>query len=108
MTEKVRALLERMVEYPIADSGNIDAISLQLLAAKALLKFNATKQPRIHGAAELGRNGGRARAEALSPEQRSEIARKGAQTRWQRAAEPETHETQDLLAKLRSRATSKA
>ena len=31
-----------------------------------------------------GANGGKARAEKLSPERRSEIARKAAQTRWQR------------------------
>ena len=33
-------------------------------------------------AAELGREGGRARAKKLSAEQRSEIARKGAAKRW--------------------------
>ncbi len=33
-------------------------------------------------AAELGRRGGRARAQALSPKERSEIARKAAATRW--------------------------
>lgn len=33
-------------------------------------------------AVELGRKGGRARAEKLTAEQRSEIARKAAQKRW--------------------------
>jgi general stress protein YciG len=33
-------------------------------------------------AAELGRKGGAARAKALTPEQRREIARKGAASRW--------------------------
>jgi hypothetical protein len=46
---------------------------------------HATPQKNPHAVA-LGRlgglKGGRARAESLSPEQRREIARKGAQTRW--------------------------
>jgi hypothetical protein len=33
-------------------------------------------------AAELGRKGGRARAEKLSPKRRTEIARKAAEKRW--------------------------
>ncbi|MGH6866846.1 MAG: RNA-binding protein [Methyloceanibacter sp.] len=33
-------------------------------------------------AAELGRKGGKARAEKMSAERRSEIARKAAQKRW--------------------------
>ena len=33
-------------------------------------------------AAALGRKGGRARAERMTPERRSEIARKAAATRW--------------------------
>ena len=33
-------------------------------------------------AVELGRKGGRARAKKLTPEQRREIARKAAKTRW--------------------------
>ena len=32
--------------------------------------------------AELGRKGGRARADRMSPERRKEIARKAAQLRW--------------------------
>ena len=35
-------------------------------------------------AAELGRRGGAARAKALTPEQRAEIARKAAAKRWQK------------------------
>ena len=37
-----------------------------------------------HAAAELGRNGGKKRAESMTPERRAEIARKGASTRWGR------------------------
>ena len=35
-------------------------------------------------AAELGRRGGTARARSLTPEQRQEIARKGAAQRWKK------------------------
>jgi general stress protein YciG len=35
-------------------------------------------------AAELGSRGGKARAARMTPEQRREIARKGAATRWRR------------------------
>ena len=34
-----------------------------------------------------GRKGGKARAKKLTPEQRSEIARKAAQARWQKVAD---------------------
>jgi general stress protein YciG len=36
-------------------------------------------------AAELGRKGGKKRAEAMSPERRAEIAQKAARARWGRA-----------------------
>jgi hypothetical protein len=35
-----------------------------------------------NAAAQLGRKGGKARAQKLSPEKRAEIARKAAATRW--------------------------
>ncbi len=35
-------------------------------------------------AVELGRKGGRARAEKMTPERRTETAKKAAQTRWKR------------------------
>ena len=36
----------------------------------------------VNPAAELGRRGGAARARKLTPEQRGEIAKKGAASRW--------------------------
>lgn len=42
-----------------------------------------TDDGRDKAAQELGRKGGAARAKAMSPEQRSDIARKAASTRWQ-------------------------
>jgi hypothetical protein len=35
-------------------------------------------------AVNLGRRGGRARAEAMSPERRAEVARKAAEARWKK------------------------
>jgi hypothetical protein len=43
----------------------------------------APEQP-VNPAAEMGRKGGAARARNLTPEQRAEIARKAAATRWEK------------------------
>jgi len=40
------------------------------------------EEPKNEAAAEMGRKGGKARAEAMTPEQRSDIAKKAAQKRW--------------------------
>ena len=42
------------------------------------------KQPTAQRAQKAGRKGGPARAEALTPEQRSEIARAAAAARWKK------------------------
>ena len=39
-------------------------------------------------AVELGRKGGRKRAESMSPEKRAEIARRAAEKRWRKAKQP--------------------
>lgn len=40
--------------------------------------------PKDEAAAALGRKGGAARAKAMSPERRAEIARKAARSRWKK------------------------
>jgi hypothetical protein len=40
------------------------------------------KEPKDAAAAELGRKGGKARAEAMTAKRRKEIARKAATSRW--------------------------
>ena len=40
--------------------------------------------PKVSAAAELGAKGGKARARALSPSERAEIAAKAARARWNR------------------------
>ena len=45
----------------------------------------ATPEERHAAAVTLGRKGGQTRAKNLTPEQRKEIARKAAQSRWRQA-----------------------
>ena len=45
------------------------------------------KPKKDEAAAALGRKGGKARAERMSPERRAEIARKAAESRWKRGSE---------------------
>lgn len=40
-----------------------------------------------NAAAEMGRKGGKARASAMTPERRAEIAKKAAEKRWKKDAE---------------------
>jgi len=44
----------------------------------------AASESKNEAAAELGRKGGKKRAESLSPERKKEIAQKAAATRWGR------------------------
>ena len=45
---------------------------------------DTTDDGKDKAAAELGRKGGKARAEKMTPERRAEIARKAARARWER------------------------
>ena len=45
----------------------------------------ATKEPTLIDVSEMGRRGGKARAEGMTKEQRSESARKAVQVRWANA-----------------------
>jgi hypothetical protein len=47
-------------------------------------KDNDERKRTSSAAAELGRLGGKKRAETMSPERRSEIARKAAEKRWRK------------------------
>lgn len=64
-----------------------DVVGNAITVAKiATGEIKEEAQPRAEGkdkaAAELGRRGGRARAQKMSPERRKEIARKAATQRW--------------------------
>lgn len=53
-----------------------------------LLQMAEKKGSKNSAAVSLGRRGGKKRAEALTPEQRSAIAKKAAEARWKKAAKP--------------------
>jgi hypothetical protein len=54
---------------------------MKVLTGEAEEEIDA-KPPKNEAAAELGRKGGRKRAESMTAEQRSEIARRAAKKRW--------------------------
>ena len=63
-----------------------DPYAAGIMAAKVLLReipeeYVTTPEP-TPNRAEGGKKGGKAKAEALDPEQRSEIARKASEVRW--------------------------
>ena len=65
----------------------------KLIADIATGEEKDTKKPaKSAAAAELGRVGGRRRAEKLSPEQRKQIAQKAAAKRWAKTAAPSEEE----------------
>lgn len=49
------------------------------------MEDDATEDGKDKAAQDLGRKGGKARASKLSKEQRSEIAKKAAESRWRKA-----------------------
>ena len=67
-TEDINVLAARIVEGATTDAGGKN------LAAVVLGRLG-------------GKKGGKARAKKLTPEQRSDIARRAAQARWQKVAD---------------------
>ena len=64
-----------------------DVVGAAVMVAKIApgeIEETRDDQPKNNSAVELHRNGGKARAEKLAPEERSALARKAASTRWQR------------------------
>jgi len=53
-----------------------------MIAKIATGEIEEEREELASAAAQLGRKGGRARAEKMSPERRQEIARKAAAKRW--------------------------
>ncbi len=60
------------------------AITVAKIATGEIEEATETDDGKNKAAVELGRKGGKARAEKLSKERRSEIARKAAAKRWSR------------------------
>lgn len=72
-----------MPKGPRGEKRPADAIGLAVMIGKiATGEIEDERETLSSAAAELGRKGGKARAEAMTPERRAEIARKAAQSRW--------------------------
>ncbi len=76
-----------MPRGPKGEKRPADAVGAAVMVAKIAtgeIEDELTDDGKNKAAVELGRKGGRARAEKLTPEQRAEIARKAAKARWKR------------------------
>ena len=59
-----------------------NAVTIMKIATGEIDESGETDDGKSKAAVELGRKGGRARASKLTPQQRSEIAKKAAAKRW--------------------------
>jgi hypothetical protein len=74
-----------MPKGPKGEKRPADAIARAVMVAKiATGEVEDEREELTSAAAQLGRKGGKARAEKLTPEQRKEIAKKAAEKRWKR------------------------
>jgi len=74
-----------MPKGPRGEKRPADAIGRAVLIAKiATGEVEDEREALSSAAAELGRKGGKKRAETMSPERRAEVARKAAAARWGR------------------------
>ena len=75
-----------MPKGPRGEKRPADAIGRAVMIGKiATGEIEDERDEKLSSAAaELGRKGGKARAEKMSPERRKEIARKAAEKRWKR------------------------
>ena len=75
-----------MAKGPRGEKRPVDAIGAAVMVAKIatgeIEEGTKTEDGKDKAAVALGRKGGKARAEKMTPERRSEIARKAAAKRW--------------------------
>lgn len=71
-----------MPRGPKGEKRPADAVSRAIMVAKIATGEIEDERPLSSAAAELGRKGGKKRAENMSPERRKEIAKKAAEKRW--------------------------
>jgi hypothetical protein len=72
-----------MPKGPRGEKRPADAIGLAVMIGKiATGEIEDTRDDLKSAAAQLGSKGGKKRAESLTPERRSEIAKAGAKQRW--------------------------
>lgn len=74
-----------MPKGPNGEKRPADAVGLAVMIGKiATGEMEDTRESLSSAAAEMGRKGGKARAESMTPGRRAEIARKAAAKRWER------------------------
>ena len=71
-----------MPKGPRGEKRPADAIGLAVMIGKIATGEIEDDRQLSSAAAEMGRKGGKARAAAMTPERRAEIARKAAAKRW--------------------------
>lgn len=71
-----------MPKGPRGEKRPADAVARAVMVAKIATGEIDEETEIKSAAAELGRKGGKARAAAMTPERRAEIARKAAAKRW--------------------------
>ena len=71
-----------MPKGPKGEKRPADAIGLAVMVGKIATGEIEDTPGKDKAAQELGRKGGKARAEGMTPERRAEIARKAAAKRW--------------------------
>ena len=77
-----------MPKGPRGEKRPADAVSRAIMVAKiATGEVEEEREELTSAAAQLGRKGGKARAAAMTPERRAEIARKAAKKRWSKEVE---------------------
>jgi len=74
--------VEHMPRGPKGEKRPADTIQSAMLVARIATGEDVDKFDPKSAAAELGKRGGKARAESLSSRKRKEIAKKAAQARW--------------------------
>ena len=65
-----------------------NAVTVMKIATGEIEESGQTEDGKSKAAVELGRKGGQARASKLSKKQRSDVARRAAAARWNRAKKP--------------------
>ena len=71
-----------MAKGPRGEKRPADAIGRAVMIARIATGEVEDERPLSSAAAELGRKGGKKRAENMTPERRSEIAKTAAAKRW--------------------------
>jgi hypothetical protein len=73
-----------MPKGPQGQKRPADAVGAAIMVAKIATGEVEDERELSSAAAELGRKGGKKRAENMTPERRKEIARKAAEKRWKK------------------------